>query len=208
MHCSASSISLSTEYWDPEWVVSGGVSSESLYSGEFRSKYWVKEWKLSSGFITELRSEYWDKELLMSSRVITEIKSDYWVSELVLSSGVIIEIKTSWVFFTRLESLARSQKGFWQPSFFRKRNLWSICYDGRTKVGFLFIAYTEKRKKWWHVTSSFFQDSLHFHFPPGKQCREATPYFLYQNKGFINHSFCRNLGLRSPTGTRLDSLAW
>ena len=36
--------------------------------------------------------------------------------------------------FTRLESLAWSQQGFWQPSFYRKRNLLSLHCDGRTKV--------------------------------------------------------------------------
>ena len=48
--------------------------------------------------------------------------------------------------FTRLESLAWSQQGFWLISFCRKRNLWSLCFDGRTKVKFLCIASMEKRK--------------------------------------------------------------
>ena len=48
--------------------------------------------------------------------------------------------------FTRLESLAWSQQGFWQPSFFRKRNLWIFCCDWRTKVGFLCIACRENTK--------------------------------------------------------------
>ena len=48
--------------------------------------------------------------------------------------------------YTRLESLAWSQQGFWQPSFCRKCNYWSLCYDGRSKVGFLCIAFIEKGK--------------------------------------------------------------
>ena len=44
------------------------------------------------------------------------------------------------------QSLAWSQQGFWQPSFCRKRNLWRLCFDGKTKVKFLCIASIEKRK--------------------------------------------------------------
>ena len=47
--------------------------------------------------------------------------------------------------FTRLESLGWSQQGFWQPSFWRKRNLWSLCYDGGSLVLLLFTAYLEER---------------------------------------------------------------
>ena len=38
------------------------------------------------------------------------------------------------------------QQGFWQPSFCRKHHLWSLCCDGRTKVGFRCSPGTEKRK--------------------------------------------------------------
>ena len=103
--------------------------------------------------------------------------------------------------FTRLESLAWSQQGFWQPIFCRKRNLWSLCCSGRTEVVFLCNVGMEKKKIGNHST-------LHISFPPGKQWREAHPYFPRQNKGFINHSFCKNWAVRNPTGTRLDSLAW
>ena len=46
------------------------------------------------------------------------------------------------------QSLAWSQQGFWPPSFCRKNNLWSFCFDGRTKpkVKFLCIASMEKRE--------------------------------------------------------------
>ena len=44
------------------------------------------------------------------------------------------------------QSLAWSQQGFWQPSFCRKRNLWRLCFDVRTKVKFLCIATMEKKE--------------------------------------------------------------
>ena len=44
------------------------------------------------------------------------------------------------------KSLAWSQQGFWQPTFCRKRNLWSLCFDGRINVKFLCIASLEKKK--------------------------------------------------------------
>ena len=59
----------------------------------------------------------------------------------------------------------------------------------------------QKKKKWMQV-------SLHFPFPPGKPSQEATPYFLHQNKGFINQSFCWNWDVRNSIWTRLDYLAW
>ena len=46
-----------------------------------------------------------------------------------------------------------------------------------------------EREKWRHIRPSSFQASLHIPVPPENQCREAPPD---QNKGFINHSFCRN----------------
>ena len=48
--------------------------------------------------------------------------------------------------FTRLESLAWSQQGFWQPSFCRKRNLWSLCLDWGSREVLLFIAFLEERE--------------------------------------------------------------
>ena len=47
--------------------------------------------------------------------------------------------------------------------------------------------------QWWTIVSS---------------TQLTAPYFHHQNKGFITHSFCKNLVVRNPTGTRLDSLAW
>ena len=66
------------------------------------------------------------------------------------------------------ESLAWSQQGFWQPIFCRKHNLWTLCFDGRTKVKCLCIASMEKRKV---ETSPFFIPiaSWCFPFPPGRQ---------------------------------------
>ena len=62
-----------------------------------------------------------------------------------------------------------------------------------------------EKQKWRHVHSTSFQASLHIPFPPGKQWSEASPNFPHQNKGFINYFFCRNLAVRNPAGTRLDS---
>ena len=53
---------------------------------------------------------------------------------------------TTTCLFTSLESLAWSQQGFWQPSFCRKRNLWSSCFDGGNWVMFHSIAFLEKRE--------------------------------------------------------------
>ena len=47
--------------------------------------------------------------------------------------------------FTRLESQAWSQQGFWQPSFCRKCNLLGLFYWG-TSVVLLFIAFLEERE--------------------------------------------------------------
>ena len=62
----------------------------------------------------------------------------------------------------------------------------------------------EEKKKWRPVHSLSFQASLYIPFPPGKQWRETPPYFPHQNKGFTNHSSCRNRAVRNPT--RLSSL--
>ena len=48
--------------------------------------------------------------------------------------------------FTRLESPAWSQQVFWQHSFCRKRNLWSLCFDGGTSAALLFIAFLKERE--------------------------------------------------------------
>ena len=43
-------------------------------------------------------------------------------------------------------SLAWSQLGFWQPSFCRKHNLWSLCFDGVNWVMLHSIAFLEERE--------------------------------------------------------------
>ena len=50
------------------------------------------------------------------------------------------------VYLPGYRNLAWSQQDFLQPSFCRKRNLWSLCFDGKTKMEFLFIASMEKKK--------------------------------------------------------------
>ena len=47
--------------------------------------------------------------------------------------------------FTRLESLAWSQQGFWQLSFYRKCDLWSLCFDGG-ETGWCFYSSLSRRK--------------------------------------------------------------
>ena len=56
---------------------------------------------------------------------------------------------------------------------------------------------------------SFILPSYHFHFPPGKQCREAPPYFpsIKTTTSSITVSAEPELS-ETHTGTRLDSLAW
>ena len=61
-------------------------------------------------------------------------------------------IETHWALFrticlfTRLESLAWFQQGFWHPSLYRKCKLWSLCCDGWNRGGLLFIAFLEERE--------------------------------------------------------------
>ena len=57
------------------------------------------------------------------------------------------------------------------------------------------------REAWNNVEWTF----LHSSFSPRKQCRALPPQFSHHDKGFINYVFCRNLAVRNPAGTRLDS---
>ena len=108
---------------------------------------------------------------------------------------------------TRLESLAWSQQGFWQPSFWWKRNLWSLCFDGGNIVVVLLIDFLEERKC---VERLWRKKNRHIYtFPFLHASNAETPiYYSHHIKGFINNVFCRNLAFRNPAGTRLDSLAW
>ena len=45
----------------------------------------------------------------------------------------------------------------WQPSFCRKLNFWSLCFDRRTKVGFSAALLEWKKEKWRKVHSLSFQ---------------------------------------------------
>ena len=104
------------------------------------------------------------------------------------------------------QSLGWSQQGFWQPSFCRKRNLWRLYFDLRTKVKFLCIATINKKRR--EETSPFFilSASWYFPFPSWKHWTEALPNSPNQNKDFLNYVFCRNWAVRNPAGTRLDSV--
>ena len=48
--------------------------------------------------------------------------------------------------FTRLEESSLVPAGFLTAEFLQKRYLWSLCFDWRTKMEFLFIASIEKKK--------------------------------------------------------------
>ena len=75
--------------------------------------------------------------------------------------------------FTRLESLAWVQQGFWQPSFCRKPNFWSFFfYDGNWSGAYLHWLHAEKEKGS-QVHSASFRISLHIPVHPRKQWREA-----------------------------------
>ena len=69
-----------------------------------------------------------------------------------ISWGVLLDcLGTTWTqacLFTRLESLAWSQQGFWQPSYFRKRKIWNLRCDVRTGVVLLCIDCIENRTSW------------------------------------------------------------
>ena len=71
-------------------------------------------------------------------------------------------------------------------------------------MGFVRIACMENRKD---------RDKSIFHpvkllntlFLQESNAQKHHRIFRNQNKGFINHSFCRNGAVRNPTGTRLES---
>ena len=95
--------------------------------------------------------------------------------------------KTQLVYLPGYRSQVWSQQGFWQPRFCRKRNLWSLCFDARTKIKLLFIASMEKKKsedKYILHPSSF---PIH-PFSSMKAVQRSTTQFPLKHKGFINYS--------------------
>ena len=87
------------------------------------------------------------------------------------------------------------------PFFCRKHSLWSFCFDGRTKMDFLFMASMEKKKS---HPSSF--PMLHLSSRKAqKRSISKSPPPKKKIKGFINYVYCRNCAVRNPAGTRLDS---
>ena len=77
--------------------------------------------------------------------------------------------------FTRLESLAWSQEGFWQPSFCRKCTLLSLSFVGGNMVLLLFIDFLGEKGIFREAWKDEEQTCLHFSLSPWKQCRETTP---------------------------------
>ena len=99
-------------------------------------------------------------------------------------------------------SLAWSQQGFWQPSFCRKRTLWSLCFDWKTKMDFLFTALMEQKKredKSICHPSSFPMLHLSSRKAEKRSTSQSPPP---KKKGFINYVFCRNRAVRQWTFNR------
>ena len=100
-------------------------------------------------------------------------------------------------FFTRLESLAWSQQDFWQASFCRNCNLWSLCYDGRNKVGFLCIVCMEKGRV---DTSSLFilsSNSTHS-LSYRKAMKRSTTLFPTSKQRLHKSQFLQKLSCQTP----------
>ena len=130
-------------------------------------------------------------------------KFNYW--SWIYHHSLMVLVKPTYL-FTRLESLACSQQGFWQPSFCRKHYLWSLCCDGRNRVEFSALIAWRKGKV---DTSPFFVlPSFSTQSPSYKKAmkRNTTRFPPNQNKGFINCTLCRKWAVRNPTETRLDYL--
>ena len=106
------------------------------------------------------------------------------------------------------ESLAWSQQGFWQPIFCRKRNLWSLCFDGRTRVKFLCIAWMEKRKsgdKSFFHPFGFFMLSL----SSRKAVNRSTTQFPQSKQRLHKLCFLQKLGCQKPCWDQARlCLAW
>ena len=102
---------------------------------------------------------------------------------------------TSTSLFTRLESLAWSPQGFWQPRFcrncgFMKPLLWLV------NLHYL-NGYIKKSKC---VHPSSLQAFLHIPFSSRKRIQRIPTIVLHHNKGFINHSFFWKWVVRNPAG--------
>ena len=97
-----------------------------------------------------------------------------------------------------------SQQGFQQPRFWKKCNLWSLSFDGRTNMKFLFITSMEKKKC--EDMSSFYLSNTSPCIQEGDK-EKHQPIFTPppSKKNFINNISCRNGAVRNPAGTRLYS---
>ena len=97
----------------------------------------------------------------------------------------------------RLESLAWSQQGFRQTSFWSKHNLWSLCCNVRNKIGFLCIACIEKIKKWRQVHSSAFQAST-YSLSSRKAMKRSTTLFPLSKQRHNKSQFLQKLSCQKP----------
>ena len=159
---------------------------------------------MTAGFVMggRIKAMFGWEGLYLTSLSLIVLNLIFVITQVIVT--VIIYITNLFIYQAR-ESLPWSQQGFWQPIFCRKRNLWSLCFDGRTKVKFLCIASMEKRKS---GDKSIFHPFSFLMLPlsPGTQWIKAPLDSPNQNKGFINYVFCRNWAVRNPAGTRLDSV--
>ena len=120
------------------------------------------------------------------------MKNHVWFS-LTMSVGVLLNL----FIYQARESLAWSQQGFWQPTFCRKRNLWSLCFDGRSKVKFLCIASMAKKK---HGEEFIFHPSSFLILPLSfwEALNRSTTQFSQSKQRLPKLRFLQKLGCQKP----------
>ena len=95
------------------------------------------------------------------------------------------------------ESLAWSQQGFWQPSFCKKHDLWSLCFNWGNWVVLLFTAYLEERgsikklKRWNMDWSPLFLFSI-------EAMQRNSTLVLPSNQRFHKLRFLQKLSFQKP----------
>ena len=129
------------------------------------SKYRMEAWKpMSYGLIFQsMQGPIFSNHMSIILKVLQKNVFGFFevqVSKRILTKNICF---CNLFIYQARQSLAWSQHGFWRPTFSRKRNLWRLCFDWRTKVKFLCIAAMEKKKSGekskLHDTSPFLQGS-------------------------------------------------